>query len=860
MWNHWSIALVLLLVFTAQRASCGVTNLLQNPSFEDDLRNTWRANGFTMERYREDVVDGSYSIRCRARKRELDGPIQKDIPFVKGAHYVFEGYAKLLDDQKGKIWQNFKVSLQMDFTDGSPRQSYIIAYRGFVQSSKGWIKLKGSIEAPMKDIVDTVLTIRGPDRGLSFLLDNLTLYEVPENPNWSSEAHRNIDTYRKSNVKFNVALPKGVSPEKTEVEISLKKHQFIFGAKIEEYDLVEKPINLYTRIVYNLFNWAAVQAYKWRFNKGTLDNPDFSRATEATDALLANGLKVRGHSILWDVPKNVPEEVVALRTDQVQPAIIQHIRYMMNLTRGKLSHFDVQNEMIHGHYYEERLQDPEVTKNAFRLAKAEDPNGPVLYLNDFTCVTSGANTEDLYDLAMEFKAEGVPIEGLGCQGHTKDYVKPDPTNMWRRIDRLAETGLEVTMTEFDIGWPHVVERADWLEDSIRAFFGHPAMTGVILWGFWNESMRDPHHELLVGPTNNNLKFLESGERFACLTKKEWTTKVTRNLKDSGSVFSLRAFQGDYEVIVKIGGVPVQRQTFKLGKEDTTVNIAVSASNRPIAVTAEEDFVPECISHRAESTIGTATTSTTDAALSCRTVWSNGSGPGCGNAQSVMCSTDEVMTSCSSVHMSNSWTRNGEKMELTSSGHIQCTAYNGRDSPNGVRAFARCCKTAGLVCDYKTAGPSLIFDGAMAEARCDAGKKALGCSAYQPFPDSDGVKPAVNLSSCLAQSGVPTSRNPAERSGVTAFAACCKGKAALDCRVVTSQTSEPRIFRYVDAVCPPGYEMTGCNGLAEDGSSAGSSILVPSTPKVVTCRTTMGSNLRTGSFGVRSYATCCRVDP
>ena len=32
---------------------------------------------------------------------------------------------------------------------------------------------------------------------------------------------------------------------------------------------------------------------------------------------------------------------------------------------------------------------------------------------------------------------------------------------------------------------------------------------------------------------------------------------------------------------------------------------------------------------------------------------------------------------------------------------------------------------GLKCTYKAAGPSFPFDGAMAEARCDAGDLALG---------------------------------------------------------------------------------------------------------------------------------------
>ena len=76
--------------------------------------------------------------------------------------------------------------------------------------------------------------------------------------------------------------------------------------------------------------------------------------------------------------------------------------------------------------------------------------------------------------------------------------------MQKRIDRLAETGLDLMMTEFDIGWPDVVERADWFEDAVRAFFGHPKMTGMILWGFHNDSMKDPDHELVTGPNAYNL--------------------------------------------------------------------------------------------------------------------------------------------------------------------------------------------------------------------------------------------------------------------------------------------------------------------------------------------------------------------
>ena len=48
----------------------------------------------------------------------------------------------------------------------------------------------------------------------------------------------------------------------------------------------------------------------------------------------------------------------------------------------------------------------------------------------------------------------------------------------------------------------------------------------------------------------------------------------------------------------------------------------------------------------------------------------------------------------------------------------------------------------------------------------------GCSTYSAFPDSEGVKPKDDISSCVAQSGAPVSTNPAEKSGVCACVRAC----------------------------------------------------------------------------------------
>lgn len=51
---------------------------------------------------------------------------------------------------------------------------------------------------------------------------------------------------------------------------------------------------------------------------------------------------------------------------------------------------------------------------------------------------------------------------------------------------------------------------------------------------------------------------------------------------------------------------------------------------------------------------------------------------------------------------------------------------------GVTASAQCCMVSGLTCDYRVAGPSLSFDGAQAEAKCDVKTLPLGERSYHSY--------------------------------------------------------------------------------------------------------------------------------
>ncbi|XP_025077725.1 uncharacterized protein LOC112554243 [Pomacea canaliculata] len=418
-------------------------NLLDNPSFEGDLRGTWENNGFLMERVSGDTVDGNFALKASDRDRDVEGPSQVVRGLKPNGRYELNLYIKLLNDVKGSLYQKIRVSMQFLFVDSGKIGTYAIAFRSLCDSSMGWIHVNGSMNAPLKAFTTVRLGLRGPDAGVNFLMDNASLYEIPENTKWIADSYSMIDKYRKSNVDISFTTPSDVSPSAFDVQIRLKKHLFPFGVKVKDTQISATSNDEYTNLVVNMFNWATVQSYKWKFDKGDRYNPDFSNALTATNILVAKGLKVRAHNLLWDVPDNIPDWVLALSGQELRDELDKHVQYMCTLALGKVTHWDVMNEHTHGLYYEEKLQDQNFTKNLFRQMRKCDSSAK-LYFNDYQAVDIGGSTQEYYHLMKEYLAQKVPVDGLGVQGHVQTDTTPDPTMIWRKLDRLGMLGLDIS--------------------------------------------------------------------------------------------------------------------------------------------------------------------------------------------------------------------------------------------------------------------------------------------------------------------------------------------------------------------------------------------------------------------------------
>lgn len=71
---------------------------------------------------------------------------------------------------------------------------------------------------------------------------------------------------------------------------------------------------------------------------------------------------------------------------------------------------------------------------------------------------------------------------------------------------------------------------------------------------------------------------------------------------------------------------------------------------PIAIYQESDYVPECVSHRGQKSLGNKTATSNTSSFTCRTVTSLVSGPNENDETFVTCLNEEVLTGCSSFHV------------------------------------------------------------------------------------------------------------------------------------------------------------------------------------------------------------------
>lgn len=243
----------------------------------------------------------------------------------------------------------------------------------------------------------------------------------------------------------------------------------------------------------NISNLEQAALVKQQFNSITAENDmkpisvhpkegvwDWAKADSIANFCRKNGIKLRGHCLAWHsqtcewmfydkktkfdergrvigTPKYVKKEVLFARMKE-------HIQTVVNRYKDIVYAWDVVNEAIadgggqrrwgggqpnpyrESTYYK-ICQGDEWIRKAFEYAHEADPNA-ILFYNDYN-ECDPVKRDRIYNMVKEMKAAGVPITGIGMQGHYNIYG-PSEEDFEAALVKYSELVDHIHITELDI--------------------------------------------------------------------------------------------------------------------------------------------------------------------------------------------------------------------------------------------------------------------------------------------------------------------------------------------------------------------------------------------------------------------------
>ena len=234
------------------------------------------------------------------------------------------------------------------------------------------------------------------------------------------------------------------------------KGKFLVGAALNETQFTGQNTNQSALIKKQFNSITPENVMKWEMIHPELNRYDFG----PSDAYVAfgetNGMFIIGHNLVWhaQTPPWVFEDARGnlVTRDVLLQRMRDHIFSVAGRYRGRIHGWDVVNEALNE---DGTLRDSPWRKiigddflvKAFEFAHAADPHAE-LYYNDYSLENEPKRTGAIA-LAKKLQAAGVPLTGIGSQGHvTLDWPLPQEEDAM--ISAFGKLGLKVMITELDV--------------------------------------------------------------------------------------------------------------------------------------------------------------------------------------------------------------------------------------------------------------------------------------------------------------------------------------------------------------------------------------------------------------------------
>lgn len=229
----------------------------------------------------------------------------------------------------------------------------------------------------------------------------------------------------------------------------------------------------------NISDPTQIELIKKQFNSITAENDmkpgevhpsegvwKWERADKVANFCRQNGIKLRGHCLVWHSQfcnwmfndkngKLVKKEVFYAR-------LRDHIHTVVSRYKDIVYAWDVVNEAMSdgggrgfggnepNPYRQSQLYNlcgDEFIAKAFEYAHEADPNA-ILFYNDYNAATP-AKRDRIYNMVKKMQDAGVPITGIGMQGHYNIYG-PSEEDVDVALTKYSELVKHIHITELDI--------------------------------------------------------------------------------------------------------------------------------------------------------------------------------------------------------------------------------------------------------------------------------------------------------------------------------------------------------------------------------------------------------------------------
>lgn len=214
-----------------------------------------------------------------------------------------------------------------------------------------------------------------------------------------------------------------------------------FNSITAENDMKPQP----TEPAYGQFNW--------------------ENADKIANFCRSNGIKLRGHCLMWHAQIGKwmyqDEKGNLVSKEKLFKNMKHHITAIMERYKDVVYAWDVVNEAISDGGRPVMGQKPspyrnsplyqiagdEFIKKAFIYAREADPN-VLLFYNDYNAADP-QKRDRIYNMVKSMKEEGVPIDGIGMQGHYNIYG-PSMEDVDAALTKYSTIVKHIHITELDI--------------------------------------------------------------------------------------------------------------------------------------------------------------------------------------------------------------------------------------------------------------------------------------------------------------------------------------------------------------------------------------------------------------------------